>query len=114
MPLPVRQFQAIELINPAKGAAGLDLTLELDPARRRRCGLVDPDGRPLTGVKVKEFIGRVVVGAAAGVGAGGVRDRPRAGARAAPAARRRKLAAAVEVKPDSPSPLTVTLKPWRR
>jgi RNA polymerase sigma factor (sigma-70 family) len=111
-PLPVRQFQAVGFINPAKGAAGVDVTLELDPGETKTLRLVDPDGKPLSGVRWKEYIEdswsdplpgshRNVMG----IGRGWTRfqffrheDK--------------MLAAVIEVKGDTSTPATVMLKPW--
>jgi hypothetical protein len=112
MPLAVRQFQAIELINPAKDSAGLDLTLELDPGETKTLRLVDPDGRPLTGVTVKEFVEESWSDPLSG-SERGVPGVGRGQARVQHLRHEgRKLAAVVEVKPESPAALTVTLKPW--
>src|SRR5262249_48556229 len=112
MPLPVRQFQVVEFINPAKDAAEVNVTLELDPGETKVLRLVDPDGRPLLGVKYKEFTedswSEPMAGPErkmTGVGRGLTRYQylRHEG---------KKLAAAVAVTPDTPSPHTATLKSW--
>jgi hypothetical protein len=112
MPLSVRQFQAVAFINPEKDAAGVNLTLELDPGETKVLRLVGPDGNPLAGVKWKEAQEESwsdplpgAERAVSGVGRGmtHLQILRHEG---------KQLAAVVPVRPDTPTPLTVTLKPW--
>jgi hypothetical protein len=112
MPMPVRQFQAVALINPEKDAAGVDLTLELDPGETKVLRFVDPEGNPLAGVKWKEAQEESwsdpLPGAErsiSGVGRGLTRLQMLRH-------EGKQVAAVVAVKPDTPTPMTVTLKPW--
>jgi hypothetical protein len=112
IPLPVRQFQAVAFVNPADGGVGAEVTLELDPGETKVIRLAGPGGRGLTGARVKgpteESWSAPLAGAehrVAGIGRGVTR----------PQTFRHdgeELAAAVAVTPETPSPLTVTLRPW--
>jgi RNA polymerase sigma factor (sigma-70 family) len=111
-PLPIRQFQAVAFLNPDKGAAGVEVKLELDTGESRVLKVTDPEGRPLIGVQVKEetherwsdphATAKVTL---SGIGSGVKRlltlrheDR--------------KLAAVTMVTAATPKQATVVLKPW--
>jgi RNA polymerase sigma factor (sigma-70 family) len=112
IPLPIRQFQAVKFINPSKDTKEVSVTLELDPGQTRLLRFTDARGTPLVGVRWKEYTqGRwsdPLPGAevrVAGVGAGWSRLRMLRH-------QEKKLASEVTVKTDTPSPLTVVLRPW--
>jgi hypothetical protein len=51
--MPQSQFQAVVLLNPAKDAKPITQDIYLEPARAVRGTILDPDGKPLTGVRVR-------------------------------------------------------------
>src|SRR5262249_30088501 len=111
-PLPIRQFQAVTFINPAKDTKELSLTLQLDPGQTGVLRFDDPAGARLTGVRWKadpyDAWSDPLPGAelrVTGLAPGRARWRWLRH-------EQRKLAALVEVKADSPNPLTVVLRPW--
>jgi hypothetical protein len=111
-PLPVRQFQAVAFANPARDAAEVNVTLELDPGATKVLRPVDPDGRPLAGVRYKEGQedrwsdpDQGAERGVTGIGPGSTRGQTLRHDE-------RRLAAWVEITPDTPSPFAVTLKPW--
>jgi RNA polymerase sigma factor (sigma-70 family) len=112
-PLPQRQFQVIELIDPPAGAKEVSLTLKPDQGKSATIRLQDADGRALTGVRVWDWRRGEEWGpplAAAGLKVSGIGPgRPRylefrhAG---------RKLAGTVVVRGEEAGPVTVAMRPW--
>jgi RNA polymerase sigma factor (sigma-70 family) len=112
IPAPVRQFQAVTFINPAKGTKGLSLTLELLRGQAKLLRFSDGRGAPVKGVRWKEDVQAAWSDPlpkaelqVTGVGPG--RSRLRLLRQ-----EEQKLAGKVEVKADSPATLTVVLRPW--
>jgi RNA polymerase sigma factor (sigma-70 family) len=112
-PLPQRQFQVIQFIDPPADAKEVSLTLKPDAGKSATIRLQDVDGRALTGVRVWDWRRGEEWGpplASAGLKVSGLGPgRPRylvfrhEG---------RKLAGTVIVKGDETRPVSVALRPW--
>jgi beta-lactamase regulating signal transducer with metallopeptidase domain len=55
-PIPISNYHAYRVINPAANAATLDLTISVPRAPTRNLRFVGPDGRPIRGVRVQGLL----------------------------------------------------------
>ena len=55
-PIPLSNYHAYRVINPAKDATTLDVTLSVPRAASRTLRFIEPDGRPTRGVRVQGLL----------------------------------------------------------
>jgi protocatechuate 3,4-dioxygenase beta subunit len=109
---PQEQFQAIELLNPAKDTRRIETTIRVERAPEIKGTLRDPDGKPLGGVNVRGLetsYSRTTLATEQFAIHGVNPERPR---RLAFVHEGRRLIASLEVKGTETKPLTVQLEPW--
>src|SRR5262249_21390577 len=109
----VESANAYRVIEPEKPGQKLEVDFQLIPGKTKEVSLLDPDGKPLTGVVVDNLADQVdqwkTLEQATATVVGLDVERPRPVTFLHPD---RKLAAAVTLKGDEEGPVQVRLEPW--
>src|SRR5579883_3404243 len=109
---PQEQFQAILLLNPTNDMKKIAETIRVAVAPELKGRLLDPDGKPVTGARVRGLEASYIWGALATGKFSITGVNPQRPRRVTFIHADRRLIGTVEVKGTDTTPLTVRMQPW--